>query len=330
MDYIAAFAEPGSYDIAFSAAAAGDSEPANDTLVRPLLVLPYYDASVSGSLMMSGLFGEQTRLQTFTVSTGPRALASARLLAGHALPALRVQAISASVGDCHVDTDAGGICDFTDLPADANVSVSVTYHAAEGTAVVEPVISVSTPGDVFAANDSVTARVETMGFTDVELRVTGTVAGPRSTSLGFPVIEIINGGNKAMTPRLEVTLPAGVGVDDVAASAGICTGTSTLRCDFQTLEPFARASVSLVVRASANGSFISNVKVITANDVNPANDAGEVVLEINGTTVAASKEPGGGGGRIEWLALALLAMLVARKRIVASTRVARSADAVSR
>jgi hypothetical protein len=324
VDYAAVFAAPGDYDITFTAAAAGDSAPANDTLVRSVQVRPHYDVSIAGSMTMDGLFGEQTRVQSFTVRTGPRALASARLVAGHAPPALQVLAISAGAGDCRVDVELGGICDFTDLPADASVTVSVTYHAADGTAVVAPMISVSTPGDVFAANDSLTARVETLGITDVELRVTGSVDGPHSTSLSFPVIELVNGGNKAMTPRLEVTLPAGVTVDDVSASEGICTGTSTLRCDFQTLEPFARASVSLAVRASANGSFVSNVKVTAANDLNPANDTREVVLEISGAAVAASKEPGG-GGRIEWLALAFLAMLVARRWSVSRIAIGRSA-----
>ena len=139
------------------------------------------------------------------------------------------------------------------------------------------------------------------------------VGGPRSTSLSFPVIELVNGANKAMTPRLEVALPAGVTVAEVSASDGICSGSTTLRCDFATLDPFARASVSLSVRASADGSFISQVKVTTANDTNTANDARDVRVEISGATVSASNGPGGGGGRIEWLALAFRALLVARR-----------------
>jgi hypothetical protein len=154
-----------------------------------------------------------------------------------------------------------------------------------------------------------------LGTTDLSVVVDGAVGGPRATALNFPTIQVMNGASRALTPRLEVTLPAGVTVDDVSASEGICSGTSTLRCDFETLEPFARASVSLSIRATANGNFTSNVKVTAVNDVNPANDARDVAVDISGTTVQASNGPDGkgGGGRLEWLALAFLALLVLRK-----------------
>jgi hypothetical protein len=315
VDYSAEFDEPGSYDITFTVAAPGDSAPANDSLTRPVLVRPYYDASVSGSLTMDGLFGDQTRVQTFTVRTDRRALATAQFRAAHAAPALRVDAISAAVGECRVDAELGGICDFSDLPADASVSVSVTYQALDGAAVVEPVVRVSTPGDVLSTNDSVTGRAETLGSTDLELRVDGRLGGPRATSLNFPTIELVNGNNRALTPRLDVTLPAGVTVEEVSASEGICSGGDALRCDFDTLEPLARVSVSLRVRASANGNFTGSVRVTTLNDVNPANDARDVAMTIGDTPVQASNGPGGrgGGGRMEWLALALLGWAVLRK-----------------
>jgi hypothetical protein len=154
-----------------------------------------------------------------------------------------------------------------------------------------------------------------MSTTDLSVVVDGAVGGTRATALNFPTIQVMNGANRALTPRLEVTLPAGVSVDDVSASEGICSGTRTLRCDFETLEPFARASVSLRIRASVNGSFTSNVKVTAVNDVNSANDARDVAMEISGTDVQASDGPSGkgGGGRMEWLALCFLALLVTRK-----------------
>jgi hypothetical protein len=315
VDYAAEFAEPGDYDITFAANAPGDSAPANDLLTRPVLVRPFLDASVTGSLALDGLFGAQTRVQTFTVTAGRRDLASARFVAAHAMPALRVEAISANAGDCRVDADLGGLCDFTQLPAGASVNVSVTYRAMDGSWVVDPVVSINTPGDVAPANNALTARVETLGNTDIELRVSGSVGGPRSTSLSFPLIELVNGENKAKTPRLEVTLPEGVTVADVSASEGICTGTTSLRCDFDSLEPFARASVSLTVRAANNGNFKSSVKVVAVNDTNAANDTREVALEISGATVSASNGPGGGGGggSLEWVGLAVLMVLVGRK-----------------
>jgi len=279
-----------------------------------VLVRPYYDASLSGSLSMDGMFGGQTRVRTFIVSTDRRALASARFLAANAPPALLVEAITAAGANCRVEADLGGICEFSNLPADARQEVSVTYRALDGWWVVDPVVSISTPGDVDSRNNTITARVETLGTTDVELRVGASAGGVKASSLSFPTIQLLNGGNKAMTPRLEVALPEGMSVVSVSASDGVCSGSSTLRCDFDTLEPFSQATVSLVVRASIDGSFTSKVSVSSANDVNPANDASSVALDISNVNVAANNgAAGGGGGRIEWLLLGFLAWLVQKR-----------------
>jgi hypothetical protein len=234
-----------------------------------------------------------------------------------------VDAISASDGDCRVDAELGGVCDFIDLPAHASVPVSVTYRADEGSWIVDPVVRVSTPGDVASGNNMLSARVETVGSTDLELRVAQTLGGARSATLSFPVIELANGASKAITPRLEITLPAGITLVEVSASDGVCSGTTTLRCDLNTLEPFAHASVSLSVRASANGSFLSQVRVTTINDSNAANDSRDVTLEISGGNAAAVSGPagGGGGGRMEWLALLLLAFIKCGQLSFASRKV---------
>jgi hypothetical protein len=320
VDYVAQFAEPGDYDVRFTTSAANDSAPDNDTLTRAVLVRPYYDAAVSGSLEMDGLFGGQTRVKTFTVTSDRRALATTRLLAAHAPPALSVEAISAPSGNCRVDPEQGGICDFTDLPANASVPVTVTYRAAEGAWQVEPVVSVSTPGDVANGNNLVSAKIETFGSTDMELRVGATVSGQRSATLSFPDIELVNGAGKAIAPRVEVTLPAQITVVDVSATGAVCSGTTTLRCDFNNFDALASAHINLSVRASSEGRFTSTVRVFAANDNNAANDSREVTFEIaaapavaSNATVSGGGGSGGGGGRFEWLVLAMLAFAVIRK-----------------
>jgi hypothetical protein len=311
VNYRAEFAEPGDYGVTFTVTAPGDTAPDNDALNRVVLVRPFNDIAVIGSLGMTNLFSGQTREQTFTVTTDRRALATARFVASHALPGLSVQAISASAGDCRVETEAGGVCDFVDLQPFTSITVTVIYRAAEGSWLVDPVVSVSTGGDVSSNNNAVTARVETHGVTDLELRVDATMDGPKSKTLNFPLISVVNGVEKAFGTRLEVTLPAQVTLVDVSASNASCSGTSVLTCDFTDLDPGATATVALSVRASADGNFVSSLKLTASNDSNSANDSRQVAVAISGGTVAAANGNGGGGGRIEFWMLGLLASLAA-------------------
>jgi MYXO-CTERM domain-containing protein len=233
---------------------------------------------------------------------------------------LTVESISATtggvaVGDCRVDIASGGLCDFTNLPAFANITVTVTYRAAEGTYAGDLAVYVSTSGDVVNANNAEGAHVEIHGMTDLELRVATTLAGPKSSTLTFPLISVINGAETAFGARLEVTLPAEVTLVSVSASNASCSGNRVLTCDFADLDPLATATVALSVRGTATGSFQSSLKLTATNDNNAANDSRDVAVEIAGGDPAAVSggSAGGGGGRMEWLALLLLAALVLRR-----------------
>jgi reprolysin (M12B) family zinc metalloprotease/uncharacterized protein DUF11 len=319
VDYAAQFAEPGNYDVTFTVGAPGDSAPDNDTLNRVVLVRPYNDIAVAGSLEMANLVGGQSREKTFTVITDRRGFAAARFVASEVLPGLSVQGISASSGNCRIDATLGGVCDFADLPAYASVTVTVTYLAAQGSWPLDPVVSVSAAGDVNSGNNAVTAHVESHAATDLELRAGGSLVGSMSTNLSFPLISVVNGTDRAFGTRLEVTLPSQISVVSVSASNATCSGTSVLRCDFTDLDPGAIATVALSVRASANGNFVSTLRLTADNDNNPANDAREVTAEISGGNIAAVNDTSGdrggsgGGGRLEFWMLGLLALLAIRR-----------------
>ena len=94
------------------------------------------------------------------------------------------------------------------------------------------------------------------------------------------------------------------------AAARVCCS-----CDFTELDPLATATVSLSVRGTATGNFVSALKLTASNDNNAANDKRDVAVEIAGGDPAAVSEGGGsgGGGRMEWLALILLLSLVLRR-----------------
>jgi hypothetical protein len=312
VDYRAQFAEPGTYDVKFTLQVPDDTAAANDTLTRPVLVRPYNDIAVSGDLDLTGLLAGGTRERTFIVTTGRRALASARFTARNYLPGVIVTAIRADAGQCRVDASAGGVCDFADLAADAQMAVTVAWRA-DHACDQDVVVGVATAGDVVAANNEVRGRAEVMVPTDLELRVAASVGGTSGATLDFPPISVVNGAGKAMGARLEVSLPTGVTLVSVAVANAICSGNDVLRCDFAELEPNSTSTVNLVVRADARGSYSRALTLTSRTDTNPANDNRSVALQISagngagGGAVAAART--GGGGAFEWLGLAMLALI---------------------
>jgi hypothetical protein len=315
VDYRAQFAEPGTYDVKFTLQTPGDTAAANDTLTRPVLVRPYYDISVSGDVDLTGIVAGGTREATFTVIAGRRALSAARFTARHYLPGVTVNSIRASAGDCRVDEAVGGFCDFTDLAAGATVSVTVAWRA-DHACDQDVAVSVTTAGDVVPSNNEVRGRATVMAATDLELRVAGNLDGATGTTLDFPPISVVNGAEKALGARLEIALPAEVALVNVSAANAICSGTTVLSCEFAELEANSTSTVNLTVRASTRGNFSSALKLTSLNDTNPSNDNRNVAFRITasspGPAMAAAKT-GGGGGRFEWLALGLLAIIAARR-----------------
>ena len=309
VDYEAEFAEPGNYDVRFTLTTPGDSAPENDSLERAILVRPFNDIAVVGNADLPGLLVGQTREKTFGLAVDRRDLASARFVAPHYLPGLRVDAIRASAGECYVDEFIGGVCEFTRLPAFWSGEVWVTYRALEGNQESDVAVSVSAAGDVVSGNDVVRGIAQLRGVTDLELRVGAEMHGAVGEIAAFPAITIFNGADVAHDVRLEVTLPAQVSLVDISAANALCSGTTVLRCDFSALPANTMTTVNLNVRATASGRFSAGLRIGASNDTNAANDARDVAVDVS-AAATATNPPGGksGGGAFEWLTLALLAL----------------------
>jgi hypothetical protein len=253
-----------------------------------------------------------SRESTFAVTVGRRALDRARFTA-RSLAGLRVDAIRGSAGDCRLDEEVGGVCDFADLAAGAQESVTVTWRAQS--ALDQDIgVGVSTPGDVVFANNEVHGRAEVLAPTDLELRVGAMQGGARGATLEYPPISVINGDQKAVGARLEVSLPSGFTLVNVSAANAICSGAALLRCEFAELDANSTSTVNLTVRASESGNYVSSVKLTSMNDLNPDNDARDIELQISaGGDHALASAKTGGGGRFEWLGLLLLGGLAWRR-----------------
>jgi hypothetical protein len=317
VDYTAEFSEPGMYDVTFTAAAPNDTAPDNDVLSRVVLVRPYIDVAIAGAIDLPDFVVGQTRDKTFTLTTDRRGLTAARFVAPSYLPSLVVEAVRAPEGDCRVSAD-GATCDFANLPAYALIPIVVTYRAAEGSYRYGIAATVTTAGDVAAANDLVRGNADVQAVTDLELRSGPSVGGARGATLDFPAITITNiGAQKAFGTHLDIVLPEQLTLVSISAADAICSGTQTLRCDFTELEGSSVTTVSLSVRANATGTFQSGLRVHATNDTNGANDSRDVAVEIAATPAAAERTAsgtGGGGGRLEWLGLLFLGLLLVRRQ----------------
>ncbi len=316
VEYEAEFAEPGNYDVRFALNTPGDTAPENDSLVRAILVRPFNDIGVAGDADLVGLLVGQAREKSFALTVDRRDLASARFTAPHYLPSLRVEAIRATVGECAVDELVGGVCDFTQLPAFSTATVWVTYRAVEGSSQEGNLtVFVSAAGDVVPSNDSVRGITRVRGVTDLELRVGADARGAVGETTMFPAITIVNGADVAHDARLEVTLPAQLTLVDVSAANAVCSGTAVLRCDFSALPANSVTTVNLSVRANSSGRFTAGLRVAASNDLNTANDALDVAVDVAAaaTVPSGSSTAKSGGGAFEWLTLALIGWCLARK-----------------
>ena len=227
----------------------GDTAAANDTLTRGILVRPYNDIAVYGEVDLTRLMAGETREASFVVRTGRRALSSARFVARHYLPGIRVAAIRATIGDCQVDASAGAACEFSNLAADSELTVTVGWRAEE-----------AAEADVVRRRDhrrrcrhgqQHRARPRRghgcrRTWSCAWQRLQTATAG---ATFDFPAISVVNGAEKAFGTRLEVTLPAEVTLVSLSASNAICSGTAVLRCDFDEIDAHGTATVNLTVRA---------------------------------------------------------------------------------
>ncbi len=92
-----------------------------------------------------------------------------------------------------------------------------------------------------------------------------------------------------------------------------------ITCHFSTREPDSTDSVAVTLQLNGTGTFTSSIRAGAINDVNGANDGASLVITSNAPTPPSGGgggsggggNGGGGGGSLEWLTLAVLALLVA-------------------
>ncbi|HEY8506911.1 MAG TPA: M12 family metallo-peptidase, partial [Steroidobacteraceae bacterium] len=121
-----------------------------------------------------------------------------------------------------------------------------------------------------------------------------------------------------------VTLPTGLELRAATISGGACTsGAGTVVCEAGTLRPGEARAIDLDLSGSVTGSYAISVSVSSSNDSAPGNNSGAVTVALvaPGTPAPLTETPSnvgasdtaeqGGGGRLDLLLLALLALAAA-------------------
>ena len=167
-------------------------------------------------------------------------------------------------GGVDIDDDGFGVgarifcVRLVDVQSDLN-NTSAGYHGAE----IDALGARSTylQGDLSVTKTATPASVNTGA--NVTYTITGRNLGPSAVS------------NATVTDAL----PASVALMSANASQGSCTGTSTVTCNFGTVNGGASATATIVVRptATAAGTTLSNTATIAhgAADPDPSNDTSD-------------------------------------------------------
>ena len=161
--YRANFAEPGAYDVRFTLHTPGDTAAANDSLTRAdsrAALQRHFRVRRSRSDTPDGRRDARVDLRRAYRA----ARAHQRAIRGASLPARHSASrpFAPSSGDCQVDAGAGATCEFANLAADSERTVTVGWHA-EAAAEADVSVDVSTTGDVAMGNNTVRGRAEVIG-----------------------------------------------------------------------------------------------------------------------------------------------------------------------
>jgi len=166
---------------------------------------------------------------------------------------------SATQGGC--SGSATIVCEIGTLDAGETATVTLVVNVAAAGAYTSTVSVSADQTDPNAANN--TSSVGT-GVKAPDVAVTLS-ASPSSTNVGHTItlkaVVKNNGPGTAAGVELSYDVPSGLEVLSVATTQGTCTGTQEIRCELGTLDAASTATVTILVKATKEGSFLNVVDV---------------------------------------------------------------------
>ena len=316
-------ATPGSRDIVGNADGAGsDSGNLHDNFVN-VTVRPVGDVSVT-------LAESADPIQ---VGTSFDYTATVRNLSGDAsgvhvtvpVTGARVSLSASPDGTC-TRTATQVDCEIANLAAGASTTIDIHLDALTAGIATATATATYAGVDTDATNNtaSIGTTMRLVGDLSVELAESGDpiiIGGPLSY-----LASVRNLGPNAGTAHLAVALSGG-SVAVVTPTNGTCTSTSSsVDCDFPSLANGATGTAIIALTTTAAGTATATATVTFAGtDLVSTNNTASASTTVNAPPPPPPPPPpagggnngggGGGGGRFDWLAIGLLGLLLAGRRL---------------
>jgi hypothetical protein len=313
----------GAGTLLFEATCDNDANPANDTLTLSLQVLPEIDAGLTAAPPPERARTDLPIDLLLTVQTNRYSLPDARLdFAWFS----SFDDFSASAPGATCGTVSGGYrCEWTSLPANTSIPVSVRAHSSVRSNVSLNAFLNSSAQDVNFNNNTVFLTFPILVPGDAAVSVSQpTVTATAGEPFVLPGIDVVVLSEVEQT-YVELALPAGH-LEAATLSDGFCTQLPTvLRCVIFGVQQPGTYHLNLQAVPQVASVLSIPIRVVAFNDFNTANDQQMMTLTIVEPTTAPPPPPppppppasgggGGGGGSLSWLLAALLLMMWHHRR----------------
>ncbi|HLG23226.1 MAG TPA: CARDB domain-containing protein, partial [Candidatus Manganitrophaceae bacterium] len=175
-------------------------------------------------------------------------------------------------------------CNLGTLSGGASASVTVTVIPLRTGTLTNTVSATSINlADPDAANNSAAASVTVNGTAELAVAMTASPNPAKiAQNLTYAITVTNNGPDKATLVAVADTLPTGVTLVSATSSQGSCLYGVPVTCDIGTLNPGGAASVSIVVKPTANGTLSNTADASTGvTDPNGANNSATANVTVN-------------------------------------------------
>jgi len=222
---------------------------------------------------------------TYTINvtnSGPASASGVTL--NDTLPAgLSFVSATASQGTC--SGAPAIVCTLGNLAAGASATAQITVTpTVTGTLINSATVTINET-DTNTANNSASASITVnapVTTADAGVRMTGSASTiSRNGTLTYTIRLTNSGPGSASNVTLRDVLPTAMKFVSASSNQGTCSGTTTVTCAIGPLANGGTASVSIVVKASARGTFTNTATVSTSTtDNNTSNNSSSVRTRV--------------------------------------------------